>query len=68
MLIRKPDYYKDSAGKIRWRITARNGKRTHSATEGFNTKRAAKENFALLVDAAMAAHPLIQTEDGPLYE
>lgn len=56
-----PLYYKDKAGEWRWKVTAKNNRRTHASTEGFSSRAKAVENFNLLVDAALSLHSDVET-------
>jgi uncharacterized protein YegP (UPF0339 family) len=64
----KPDYYKDEKGEWRWKLTARNHRRIHSATEGFSSKQGARRNFELIIDVGLAMAPAALTEDLPILE
>lgn len=44
-------FYKDAAGKYRWRVVADNGKVVGSSSQGFASKQMAGENADLLADA-----------------
>lgn len=37
--------YKDRVGNWRWRITAANGEKVGASSEGFSTRRAARDNL-----------------------
>lgn len=45
------DYYKDAAGKWRWRFTS-NGRVMGDSGEGYATKASAKRGWQRIVDAA----------------
>lgn len=38
-------YYRDTAGEHRWKLVARNGKIVGSSSEGFSTRKKAKDNY-----------------------
>ncbi len=42
------DFYKDKAGKYRWRITAENGRIIGASSQGFASKQMAQENMELV--------------------
>ena len=42
------EFYKDAAGKWRWRVTADNGRILGSSSQGFASKQKAQENLDLL--------------------
>jgi len=44
------EFYKDKAGKYRWRVTAQNGEIVGASSQGFASKQKAMENSTLLVD------------------
>lgn len=45
------EFYKDKAGKYRWRIIAENGRVTGASSQGFASKQKAEENADLLHEA-----------------
>ena len=44
-------FYKDKAGKYRWRIVADNGRIVGASSQGFASKQMAHENADLVRDA-----------------
>lgn len=44
----KTTYYKDRAGKHRWRITGKNGEIVGASSQGFASKQKAEENLELV--------------------
>jgi len=42
------EYYKDKAGKYRWRVKSVNGEIIGSSSQGFASKQMAQNNVALL--------------------
>lgn len=44
-------FYKDKAGKYRWRIVADNGRVVGASSQGFASKQMAHENAELVRDA-----------------
>jgi len=42
------EYYKDAAGKWRWRATADNGRIVGSSSQGFASKERAADNVVIL--------------------
>ncbi len=43
----KPEFYQDSQGEWRWKVTARNNKVIDASSEGFSSEAKAKNNYYL---------------------
>lgn len=45
LFVQGATFYKDAAGKYRWRLEANNGRITVSSSQGFTTRRYCKQNY-----------------------
>ena len=49
-------FYKDKRDKWRWRITAENNEIIAASSQGFATRRLAKNNLDLIIEAVKASN------------